>query len=119
MASIKSRRGQSKFREVLLSAYDRTCCISGSKVISVLEAAHIFPHADKTDYSVTNGLLLRADIHTLFDLGLIYVSEDGVVGISRYLYDTEYEQYEKVAVLTDIPVAMANNLAARLSKTKI
>ncbi|QYJ88799.1 HNH endonuclease [Shewanella halotolerans] len=68
LSSILTRRGQKAFREGLLQAYSRRCAITGCDAEPVLEAAHIIPHAESQSYSISNGLLLRADIHTLFDL---------------------------------------------------
>ncbi|MBR8058928.1 HNH endonuclease [Burkholderia dolosa] len=93
LASIWTRRGQQKFRERLLRAYGSVCAVSGSTVEPLLEAAHIVPHALETNYAVTNGLLLRADIHTLFDLHLIAVDADGRVSVARSLEWTEYAQF--------------------------
>jgi hypothetical protein len=73
LAAIVLRQGQWGFRERLLAAYQRACAVTGCDVVEALEAAHIIAYlGPKTNY-VTNGLLLRADIHTLFDLGLIAV----------------------------------------------
>lgn len=69
--SIKLRRGQKKFRDGLLDKYKSTCVITGCKILAVLEAAHINPYRGEKDHNPQNGLLLRADIHTLFDLNLI------------------------------------------------
>jgi hypothetical protein len=72
-ASIVQRRGQARFRKMLLKAYKGSCAMTGCELEPVLEAAHIHPYqGDETDV-VSNGLLLRADIHTLFDLGLIWI----------------------------------------------
>lgn len=71
--TILQRRGQRAFREALLAAYDRKCSITGCPVQDVLEAAHIYPYRGLDTNKVTNGLLLRADLHTLFDCGLIAV----------------------------------------------
>jgi HNH endonuclease len=72
-AEIMLRRGQSKFRQDLLRAYGHRCAISGCDADPALEAAHIrtFPGEDANH--VGNGLILRADLHSLFDLGLICV----------------------------------------------
>jgi hypothetical protein len=71
--SIVARRGQARFRQALLAAYAGRCVISGCDVEAVLEAAHIVRYlGDHTDV-VTNGLLLRGDLHTLFDLGLLRI----------------------------------------------
>ena len=94
MRAIKIRRGQGKFRERLLAAYGRTCAISGCKIVDLLEAAHIRPHAEEPNYSVTNGLLLRADLHTLFDLGLLAVDTRRRIRLTPSLLFSEYKIYD-------------------------
>lgn len=69
------RQGQPIFRAQLLETYGRKCAITGCEVEDVLEAAHIVPYQGPQTNDVTNGLLLRADIHTLFDRGLIRIDE--------------------------------------------
>lgn len=91
---VKARRGQTNFRNRLLQAYGTTCAITGSEVVALLEAAHIVPHAQEPNYSTSNGLLLRADVHTLFDLHQISINSDCQVVVSRRLHNTEYAQYE-------------------------
>ena len=71
LQSILTRRGQRRFRSELLAAYGYRCAITGSDVIETLEAAHIASHTGGGAMAVANGLLLRADLHTLFDLDLI------------------------------------------------
>ena len=93
LVNVKTRRGQRDFRERLRRAYGDTCAITGSIVVPLLEAAHIVPHAHKTNYATSNGLLLRADMHTLFDMHLIAVDSDGRVVVSGRLQGTEYAQY--------------------------
>jgi hypothetical protein len=73
---IAARRGQRKFRTSLLEAYNYTCPISKCQVQSVLEAAHIMPYKGKQTNHIQNGLLLRSDIHLLFDLGLLTIMAD-------------------------------------------
>jgi hypothetical protein len=92
LRTIKTRRGQPEFRSTLIRAYDGRCCVTGCGVIDVLEAAHIMAHAVETDYSTSNGLLLRADIHTLFDLHLIAFGDDGQVHIANSLVGSDYER---------------------------
>jgi hypothetical protein len=72
--SIALRRGQRKFRDRLLQIYDRRCCVTGTKTEEVLEAAHIKPYAESGTNLSRNGLLLRSDIHVLFDLFLISIN---------------------------------------------
>jgi hypothetical protein len=69
--SIVERRGQSAFRNDLLTAYRGRCVVTGCDVKAVLEAAHIVPYRGTDTNHLGNGLLLRADVHTLFDLNLM------------------------------------------------
>jgi hypothetical protein len=71
--SIALRRGQQRFRNNLLWAYGGQCCVTGTASKQVLEAAHIQPYADSGTNSAKNGLLLRSDIHVLFDLNLLSI----------------------------------------------
>lgn len=81
IAAIKMRRGQAKFREKLLLAYSRRCAITGCTVEAVLEAAHIISYQGPKTNHVKNGLLLRADMHTLFDLDMIGIDVSSSVPI--------------------------------------
>lgn len=90
--AIKARRGQADFRARLLAAYGRRCCISGCRVEALLEAAHIRPHAVEPNYDTRNGLLLRADLHTLYDLHLLGVDEFGNVALSSEVADLYYKE---------------------------
>ncbi|MBW4600197.1 MAG: HNH endonuclease [Calothrix sp. FI2-JRJ7] len=71
MQQIRERRGQSEFRQALRSRYGDRCMITGCEIIDILEAAHISPYRGDEDNHPENGLLLRADLHTLFDLDLL------------------------------------------------
>ena len=71
--AIRVRRGQSAFRVALMEAYGGRCAITGCAVEAVLEAAHITPYLGPLANHVSNGLLLRADLHTLFDCGLLAI----------------------------------------------
>jgi len=68
---IRERRGQQRFRDDLRTRYDDRCLATGCTVLAVLEAAHISPYRGDADNHPENGLLLRSDIHTLFDLNLL------------------------------------------------
>lgn len=90
-AELLLRQGQEKFRQELLQHYKQRCAISGCDVEPTLEAAHIRTY-DRADVShVTNGLLLRADLHKLFDAGLISVKTSSwTVVVAHSLKDTTY-----------------------------
>jgi hypothetical protein len=88
---IKIRRGQPAFRQKLLEHFKSTCIITGCRISELLEASHIFPHSLGGDFSISNGLLLRADIHTLFDLDLLAINPNSFkLFIDRSLVNTEY-----------------------------
>lgn len=92
---IAVRRGQQAFRQGLLQAFDGTCCISGSRVEETLEAAHIRPYRGTGSHVAGNGLLLRADLHTLFDLRLVTVQPHGTVRVAPDLLGSEYEDFDE------------------------
>jgi putative restriction endonuclease len=67
------RLGQRSFQAVVLDAYHRRCAISGTHIPPVLQAAHIRPVTAGGEHRLDNGLLLRSDVHTLFDRGYLGV----------------------------------------------
>jgi HNH endonuclease len=67
------RLGQQAFQAVVLDAYHRRCAITGTKIRPVLHAAHVRPLAAGGQHRLDNGLLLRSDVHTLFDRGYLAV----------------------------------------------
>lgn len=92
LREISLRRGQVQFRNRLVERYGSKCQISGCAFLGLLEVAHINPYARSFDNSARNGLLLRSDIHTLFDLGMILINPDTftveiAAGLSGYGYD--------------------------------
>lgn len=94
MKAVAQRRGQPLFRARLLDAYGSRCAITRCSAVEVLEAAHVLPyrgdHTDRTD----NGLLLRADVHTLFDCGLLWVTEERTIALAPSLLQTDYSQLQ-------------------------
>ncbi|MCK4817934.1 HNH endonuclease [bacterium] len=86
----KIRYGQGAFRVLLTDAYNRKCAISGEKTLPALEAAHIKPYADSGPNYICNGLLLRADIHKLFDAGYLTVTKDYKIEVSSKIKE-EFE----------------------------
>lgn len=73
---IRARRGQSAFRQALRERFSDTCVVTGCTLLDLLEAAHISPYRGAKDHHRSNGLLLRADIHTLFDLDLLGIDPE-------------------------------------------
>jgi len=84
---VRPRLGQGTFRVCVTEAYDRSCAITTEHSLPVLEAAHIRPYKDGGEHDVRNGLLLRTDIHRLFDRGFVTVRPDFRFEVSRELGD--------------------------------
>jgi putative restriction endonuclease len=80
---VRPRLGQSSFRVLVTEAYQRRCAITGESTLMALEAAHIVPYSGEGGHEVRNGLLLRADFHRLFDAGLVSVTPELRVKVSR------------------------------------
>jgi putative restriction endonuclease len=94
LREIVNRQGQPAFRNRILDAYGRRCAITNSNVVETLEAAHICPYRGTHTNKVPNGILLRADIHTLFDLRLIAIdTSDYSILIADRLKDSPYARF--------------------------
>ena len=78
----KVRIGQGAFRVLVIDGYQRRCSISGERTLPVLEAAHIKPYANSGPNALSNGILLRSDMHKLFDAGYLTVTKDLNVEVS-------------------------------------
>lgn len=87
---IRPRLGQGTFRIVVTDAYDRRCAITRERTLPALEAAHIKPYADGGSHNPTNGLLLRRDVHALFDAGYVTVTPTLRFEVSRRIKE-EFE----------------------------
>ena len=82
---ITPRLGQGTFRVSVTDAYDRACAITNEHSLPALEAAHIRSFAREGPHEVANGILLRADLHRLFDKGYVTVTSDHRLEVSRRL----------------------------------
>jgi putative restriction endonuclease len=88
---ILPRLGQGLFRVVVTDAYSRRCAITGERTLPVLEAAHIKPYSLVQRHEVSNGLLLRSDLHRLFDEGYLTIDpQDRRVAVSKRIKE-EFE----------------------------
>lgn len=92
LGAIARRQGQTGFRKALLRAYDRRCAFTGCDVEQTLEAAHIRPYLGERTNVLVNGLLLRSDLHTLFDLRLVRINpNDMKIEISSKVKGDHYK----------------------------
>jgi putative restriction endonuclease len=83
--AVAPRLGQGTFRVAVTDAYERACAVTGEHSLPALEAAHIRSYAHDGPHDVRNGLLLRADLHRLFDLGYLTVTPERRLEVSRRL----------------------------------
>lgn len=91
LREVQRRLGQSEFRKRLISAYGGRCAITECDAVDALEAAHIAPYSEVGECDPSNGLLLRADIHTLFDLRLVAIDPDSLtIVVADRLQNTCY-----------------------------
>ena len=84
---IRPRLGQGCFRIMVMDEYARRCAITGEKTLPVLEAAHIRPYSENGPHQVSNGILMRSDLHTLFDNGYLTLTKQFNVEVSRRIRD--------------------------------
>ncbi len=98
------RLGQGTFRLMVTDAYAWRCVITGERTLPALDAAHIKPYSQSGPHAVENGLLLRRDLHTLFDRGYVTVTPDSRVRMSRRIRD-EFENGRDYYALDGRPIA--------------
>jgi len=98
-AAVVRRQGQGAFRRALLKAYSGRCAISDCEVEEVLDAAHILPYRGSHTDRVSNGILLRTDLHTLLDRGLVAIDpKDRTVVVAESLGGSEYAGFHGVKI---------------------
>jgi putative restriction endonuclease len=102
---IRPRLGQGAFRVLVTDAYDRRCAVTGERTLPALDAAHIRPYSEGGEHAVANGLLLRRDIHCLFDLGYVTVTPDRVFKVSTRIRD-EFENGRDYYALQGKPLTL-------------
>jgi putative restriction endonuclease len=105
------RLGQRSFQAVVLDTYRRRCAISGTHIPPVLQAAHIRPVSAGGEHRLDNGLLLRSDVHTLFDCGYIGVDPKYRLLVSPRLradFSNGDQFYARAGQLIDLPERRAD-----------
>lgn len=122
----KVRIGQGAFRLSVTDAYSKRCAITGEKTLPVLEAAHIKPYAEAGPNTVTNGLLLRSDMHKLFDNGYLTVTPELRIEVSKRIREEfdngkEYYQYhgKELLILPDLQSRRPSSLYLDYHNTTI
>lgn len=100
------RLGQRSFQAVVLNAYHRRCAITGTKIPPVLQAAHILPVSAGGEHRLDNGVLLRSDVHTMFDKGYLGVDPSYRLRVSPRLradFGNGELYYAKEGELIELP----------------
>ncbi len=115
---IKPRLGQGGFRILVTDAYERRCAVSGERVLPVLEAAHVRPYSRGGEHSLGNGLLLRSDLHILFDQGYLTVAPDKRLEVSSKIRD-EFENGREYYAYHGQPIRSPRHPDQLLSKKNI
>lgn len=110
------RDGQTDFRKRLVEHYGAVCMVTGTSHPSVIDAAHIAPYNGISTNTLSNGLLLRKDIHALFDAGLLLISPDLVVSVSDAVTDACYRALDGRRLTLRVPSKVST--AALLSRMR-
>ncbi len=105
---VRPRLGQGAFRILVTDGYRRRCAVSGERTLPALDAAHIRPFAQGGAHEASNGILLRRDIHSLFDAGYVTISSDLKFEVSRRIRE-EFENGRHYYALHGQDIAKPND----------
>jgi len=116
---VTPRLGQGSFRLLIADAYGRRCTMTAERTFPALEAAHIHRYSRGGDHSLSNGLLLRSDLHKLFDLGYLTIEPNTLrIKVSRKIRE-EFENGRDYYALDARPLRKPNNELAFPSAEKL
>ena len=87
---VQPRLGQGAFRILITDGYERRCAFTGERTLPALDAAHIRPFSEIKQHRLDNGLLLRKDLHALFDRGYVTVTPKLHIEVSKRIKE-EFE----------------------------
>lgn len=114
---VTERKGQGNFRAIITRAYSNKCCITNEPTPELVEAAHIQSYIDENSNHVKNGLLLRVDLHKLYDNGLLYIDDFYAVHVSP---EVKSEYYQKLnGKIISLPVNLNEHPSKDALKSKI
>lgn len=109
---VRPRLGQGAFRILVTDNYSRRCAVTGERTLPALDAAHIRPYSDGGVHEVSNGLLLRRDVHSLFDSGYVTVTPDYRFEVSKRIKE-EFENGREYYALNGQPVRIPDRAELR------
>jgi len=87
---VMPRLGQGSFRVLVTDVYQRRCSVTQERTLPALDAVHIKPFKESGPHKINNGVLLRSDIHKLFDAGYVTISKDCHFEVSKRIKE-EFE----------------------------
>jgi putative restriction endonuclease len=106
---IHPRLGQGAFRVLVTDIYRRRCAVTQERTLPALEAAHIRPYGDGGVHEAHNGLLLRRDIHSLFDAGYVTVTPELRFEVSKRIRE-EFENGRHYYALHGSKIALPSDI---------
>ena len=115
LREVRPRLGQGGFKALVHGAYRDQCSITGHKIRPTLQAAHILPVGKGGEHRLDNGLLLRSDVHTMFDRGYLGVDPEFKLRVSRRVRDEFgngdefYEREGSIIALPERPIERPNS----------
>jgi putative restriction endonuclease len=116
---VTPRLGQGSFRLLVADAYGKQCTMTAERTLPALEAAHIHRYSRGGDHSLSNGLLLRSDLHKLFDLGYLTIEPSTLtIRVSRTIRE-EFENGRDYYRLDGQPLRQPENQLAFPSQEKL
>lgn len=104
------RLGQGSFRILVTDAYERRCALTNERTLPALDAAHIKPYSDSGQHIVSNGILMRRDLHALFDKGYVTITPSMKVEVSRKIKE-EFENGRDYYLLQGSTIRLPANPA--------
>ncbi|MEX0808807.1 MAG: HNH endonuclease [Dongiaceae bacterium] len=109
---LRPRLGQGAFRILVTDTYNRRCAVTRERVLPALDAAHIRPYSEGGEHEVSNGILLRRDIHSLFDAGYVTITPDLHFEVSRSIQE-EFDNGKHYYALHGKSIELPANAACR------
>lgn len=103
---ILPRLGQGSFRVLVTDAYERRCAVTNEKTLPALDAAHIKPYSESGEHTVSNGILLRRDLHALFDQGYVTINAEMKFEVSKKIkeeFENGRDYYRLHGSLINVP----------------
>ena len=123
LREVIMRPGAAEFRDLVLTEYDKQCVVTGYRAIEAIDIAHIVPYYGPESDELQNAIPLRADIHRLFDQGLVRIEYDSsirkyMVKIHDFIFD-DYSDYHNKALILPHDALSVPSRSALLEKQKL